>query len=104
MYEINCPYCYAHLNINHDDGYGYKEDEIYEQECEECGKIFIYTTSIIFSHDVRKADCKNGGEHDWVTTVTYPKMYTKMRCSICGEKRDATDEEKKKYDIPVSLF
>ena len=27
MYDVECPYCGAEIEINHDDGYGYEEDE-----------------------------------------------------------------------------
>jgi ssDNA-binding Zn-finger/Zn-ribbon topoisomerase 1 len=36
MKDVNCPYCDAELEINHDDGNGCHEDRIYTQECPEC--------------------------------------------------------------------
>ena len=38
--DVECPYCGAELEINHDDGYGYEEDGIYEQECRESEKAY----------------------------------------------------------------
>ena len=35
MKDVECPYCYADQEINHDDGYGFDEDQLYEQECSE---------------------------------------------------------------------
>lgn len=92
-YDIKCPYCGAKQEINHDDGYGYNEDEVYEQCCCICDKIFAYTTSIMFSYEARKADCLNGGNHKWKKTITVPRQYTKMRCEDCGEERKPTEEE-----------
>ena len=47
MYDVECPYCGKEQEICHDDGYGYDESEIYEQECDDCGRCYTYTTSII---------------------------------------------------------
>lgn len=49
---VKCPYCNKSQKINHDDGYGYEEDRIHQQECDSCDKTFIYTTSIVFYYDV----------------------------------------------------
>lgn len=94
MNDINCPYCNAELEIDHDEGYGYEEDQIYEQECVECHKYFVYSTSISYYYDAEKADCLNGSEHDWKQTTTYPKEFTKMRCSMCDAERTLTSNEK----------
>jgi len=32
---VNCPYCGAEQEICHDDGYGYEEDVLHQQECSE---------------------------------------------------------------------
>jgi len=89
MYDVECPYCGARLEINHDDGYGYEEDQLHEQECMECEKIFSYTTCIHFSHNVRTADCLNGGEHNWKEMRGVPEEWFKgrERCQQCGEER-----------------
>lgn len=93
MRDIECPYCNKDLEINHDDGYGYREGEVYQQECEYCQKNFTYRTSVVLYYSAEKADCLNGGEHDYKPTLTYPKEYTKMRCSMCDEERKLTSEE-----------
>jgi Zn ribbon nucleic-acid-binding protein len=95
MEDINCPYCNTEQDIDHDDGYGYEENELHQQECSECGKNFVYNTSISYYYSVNKADCLNDGEHDFQPTHTYPKEFTKMRCTMCGEERRPTDEEMK---------
>jgi hypothetical protein len=88
MYEVECPYCGKDIEINHDDGYGYKEDEIHEQECEHCEKTFCYTTSISYYHEAFQAPCKNGEDHDLQDIHGFPKEFFvgKKRCSICNEE------------------
>jgi len=93
--DVSCPYCEAEQEINHDDGYGYEENELYEQQCSECGNYFIFTTSISFFHEAYKADCLNGASHNFKATTTYPKEFTMMECTMCGEKRKPTEEEMK---------
>ena len=91
--DIECPYCKHEQDINHDDGYGYSEDEIHQQTCGNCDKTFTFTTSISFSYEVSKADCLNDGEHDFEATTTYPKDCTKMECTMCSETRVPTKKE-----------
>ena len=93
MSDVNCPYCNAEEDICHDDGQGYAEDEIHQQECSECGKTFVFTTSVIFCYDEAKADCLNGGKHDYKQTKTYPQEYAKMRCTVCGEEKEIEDKQ-----------
>lgn len=85
--DTNCPYCGADVEINHDDGYGYSEDELHQQECGDCGKTFTYTTMINFRYRPRKADCLNGGEHDYRKTVTCPPEFARLRCKMCDDER-----------------
>ena len=85
MKDAECPYCGAEIEINHDDGYGYAEDEKHQQECGRCGKTFVYTTSISFYYEVEKADCLNGGKHDYQKTSTYPPECATLRCTTCGD-------------------
>lgn len=95
MNDVECPYCNKGQEINHDDGYGYKEDEVYQQQCDDCGKYFTYTTSIIFHYNTEKADCLNGGEHDYVRRITCPREYTMMYCTMCDDERKPTEDEMK---------
>jgi len=100
MKDISCPYCGKDQDINHDDGYGYQEGVIYNQQCGHCDKYFTFETSISFYYDVGKADCLNGGPHDFYAVVTVPKEYTMMRCRMCGEYREPTANEKMVHEIP----
>ena len=89
MEDTKCPYCKAPQEICHDDGEGYTEDEIHEQECSECEKVFIFTTSIIYYYNAEKAPCKNGGSHDWKQAIGWPKeaFIGIFRCQCCGEEK-----------------
>lgn len=93
MSDVECPYCGAGQEINHDDGYGYEEDKVFEQECTNCEKTFAFTTSISFYHEATKADCLNGGEHKYKPTITVPRKYTMMICTDCDHERKPTDAE-----------
>lgn len=97
--DIECPYCEKELDINHDDGFGYEEGVTHQMECKHCDKSFVFTTSISFYYDPEKADCLNGGEHNYELTHTFPKPWSKMRCSMCDKKRDLTIEERKSFGI-----
>jgi len=82
--DVDCPYCGAPNDINHDDGYGYAENEKFSQECEGCGKTFVYTTAIIFDYDAEKAPCLNGGEHKYKELPT--SLGTLHECEYCGDQ------------------
>ncbi len=83
--DVNCPYCGFSQDINHDDGYGFDESKVYEQECESCKKNFAFRTSMVFHYDVNTAACLNGGEHRMrrMYSTRYPND---MRCSRCGKE------------------
>lgn len=86
--DVRCPYCGADQEINHDDGYGYEEDVKHEQECGSCEKTFVYTTTIYYLYDSKKADCLNGSEHDWQRITGSPPEHfeNRRRCSMCAEE------------------
>lgn len=93
MRDVECPYCGAEQEINHDDGIGFEENQIHEQECGDCEKIFAYTTSISFYYFASKADCLNGAEHKYKVLTVYPKEATLMECGDCGARRKPTEDE-----------
>lgn len=95
MADCHCPYCSSEIEICHDDGYGYEEDQLHQQECGACGKTFTFSTTISYYYETFKADCLNGEQHQWEPTTTHPKIYTKMRCKTCEEERKPTEEELK---------
>ena len=90
--DINCPVCGEDQEINHDDGFGYSEDEMHHQQCCSCGSLFGFQTSISFHYTAFSLPCLNGEEHTFKPTFTVPVEYTKMYCQ-CGEVRKPTSEE-----------
>lgn len=85
MEDVECPYCGEWQEINHDDGYGYEEDENFKQECDNCGKTFAYTTSISYYYEATKSDCLNGGKHNLHPVEHYPTVFPDwVKCSDCG--------------------
>lgn len=93
MSDINCPYCDANQDINHDDGYGYEENVKHEQRCSKCGKYFTFTTHRTRYYEVQRADCLNGSEHKWRRTYTFPIEFTDMECDTCDKRRKPDEKE-----------
>jgi len=93
MSDIECPYCGHGQEVCHDDGANYDESETHQMECHQCERTFVFTTCISFDYSPEKADCLNEGDHNWKPTHTFPKQYTKMRCSMCDEDRECTADE-----------
>ena len=91
--DLECPYCEEELEICHDDGFGYEDGVKHQMECGHCDKSFVFYTSISFYYEPEKADCLNDGKHDYKPTRTYPKEFTEMECSMCGEGRKPTELE-----------
>jgi hypothetical protein len=92
--DVDCPYCGVGQEICHDDGAGYEEDATHEQECGDCEKVFVFTTSISFSYEAARADCLNGEKHKWERTHTWPKEFAKLRCSVCDATKPCPDNFK----------
>lgn len=99
MSDISCPYCDYEQDINHDDGFGYEEGVKHQMECCECGKSFVFETSISFYFEPEKADCLNDDNHDYKLTTTCPKEFSQMECTMCGDRRDMTEKERISFGI-----
>jgi len=97
--DIECPYCEKELDINHDDGFGYDEGVKHHQECSHCKKSFVFQTSISFYYEPEKAECLNNGEHDYKITTTAPKEFSQMECTMCGNSRELSNDERTKFKI-----
>lgn len=93
--DVKCPYCFVEQEICHDDGYGYEEDRLHEQQCNNCNRYYTFTTAISFSYESFKADCLNDGKHNYKSSTTIPKEFTMMECSTCDLSRKPTNEEMK---------
>lgn len=92
--DVECPYCGEWQEVCHDDGQGYAEDELHQQDCADCDKTFVFTTYISYSYESSKADCLNGGDHAYRKTMTAPRWATRMRCEDCDTTRQLTAEER----------
>ena len=85
--DVECPYCGEWQEINHDEGYGYTEDELHEQQCSSCEKEFTFTTSILYCYEAHKDDCSNGGEHEMEPVKSYPGHWPDWkRCKNCSHE------------------
>lgn len=102
MGDLNCPYCDGILEVCHDDGFGYEENVKHQMECGYCGKYFVFQTTTIHYYEPEKADCLNDGEHDYKLSKTFPKKFSKMICTTCGDERKLTEEEIDYYKINVA--
>jgi DNA-directed RNA polymerase subunit RPC12/RpoP len=102
MDSVECPYCGSEEEIDHEDGHAYEEDVLHQQQCRHCEKHFTFYTHIRFSYDAHKADCLNDGEHDYKPTITFPEAFTEMECTMCGDKRELTNEERKELGIETT--
>jgi uncharacterized protein YlaI len=99
--DVECPYCEKEVEIDTDDGFGLDENELHQYECPHCEKWFVFETCISVDHYAHPADCLNEGVHTWKPVVTAPKAYTQMRCKICGEEREPTEQERLEHGIPT---
>ena len=99
MEGLECPYCGEGLEVCHDDGFGYEENIKHEMQCDNCDKSFVFQTSIMYHYEPEKAECLNDGGHEYVLTNTFPKEFSKMECSMCGDIRELTNKEMVKFNI-----
>ena len=84
--DLECPYCGKWSEANTDDGNLCEEDQIYEEQCPHCDKHFVATVSWTPVYLSEKADCLNGGEHEWRERKCYPKpKVPEISCRACGE-------------------
>lgn len=105
MSDVECPYCGKGQEINHDDGAGYEEGCLHEQECSDCEKTFTFYTTISFDYEAYKADCLNGGEHKWrkPTKIWFDEKQNKelwhRRCTDCERREQGYNPEWKLIEV-----
>jgi hypothetical protein len=79
MSDVKCPYCGKEQEINHDDGYGYQEDEGFEQDCTNCNETFKFTTGILYVYTV---ECQEGDHEMEPFGDPWPNMYECSKCDF----------------------
>lgn len=87
MGTVECPYC-SRDNIVEDDYYEAETD--YEGQCTTCGKYFKFHAFYTLDFWSVKADCLNGGVHDFKKIYTLPEFSTPefpttFKCVVCGK-------------------
>ena len=102
LYDLECPYCDAKLEVCHDDGFGYEEGKRHEMQCGKCDKNFVFETSISFYYEPSKADCLNDEPHDLEagSTSAYNMKHwpDHVRCKKCDYEVRGKYVEEKPHD------
>ena len=84
MDDCYCPYCEKN-NGRIDDCY--EQNEVYETQCADCEKNFVFTVDYDISYDTSKAACLNGADHNYEKTQTFPPEFAKLRCTMCSHEK-----------------
>ena len=95
MSITRCPYCNKEVDI---DLTAIDVEEVQEQECPHCDKTFAFTCEVSVDIYPRKADCLNGGEHNY--SLFNPNIHGAallMICNACGHERFLTKEEEIRF-------
>jgi len=87
-YDLHCPYCETDID-DPDDCYA--PETTYEHQCPACEKHFVFTVDYIRDYSAAKAECLNGAPHDYKETTTFPRQYTRLRCSMCDDHKPISD-------------
>lgn len=82
--NLVCPYC----GHEHMDSWEISDGPSF-YTCHECDKNFNYDTEITRTFTSSKADCRNGGEHDFKLIGGlegyYPDFYV---CRVCDARKN----------------
>jgi Zn ribbon nucleic-acid-binding protein len=92
MSDVNCPYCSESQEINHDDGYGYEDGGVFEQNCVSCGKEFKFVTSISFTYETL---CNGDHDLEQSPVARFPHLYSCTRCDYFESRRPKDSNEQK---------
>ncbi len=86
MNDLHCPYCDENLGDHIDDCH--EADTEYEYECTKCDKSFIFTITYYPTFSSYKADCLNGGKHNYEKMCGIPEemFKNKYKCKDCGKE------------------
>lgn len=88
--SLTCPYCEAEIEPCEESREPCSDIQI---ECGECEKTFIYQIEYDPCYYERKADCLNGGDHDYRPIVGAPAEYfeKRLRCWDCRHETLKTE-------------
>ncbi len=89
--RVKCPYCEEYVDIKPDEHYEGTE----EYQCPKCEKIFEVDAEAYTSYMARgKADCLNGGKHEWKQQIGAPDIHFKGKylCNNCSARRTVAEE------------
>jgi hypothetical protein len=86
MSDMQCPYCDEDVEERDDC---HEPEILFEKECPHCEKTFVYSIEYSRVYYPHKADCLNGGPHDWAERRTYPEY---VNCGVY-KCRDCDKEE-----------
>ena len=98
MDNIECPYCKESYELDYESDAFANEGEAEEEECPNCGKMFMVTASILWCFESEKADCLNDGKHNWEQMTGSPSEHFvgRFRCSNCYREEHRDEEGRKK--------
>lgn len=99
MNDLECPYCDAPNEVCHDDGQGYEEGKAHEMTCGDCGKNFVFQTSISFYYSPEKADCLNGSPHRF---GEWRKMWLNAKLDEIQDRRCKDCDHTERRTVPNS--
>ena len=101
--DLQCPYCSLWDEASPDS---LEPDLLHKHECSHCEKRYTFTVEYSPDYYTQKADCLNGGEHDWQDHLAdediskpetwYLRKYFELKreCSACGkDERRAVKKE-----------
>jgi ribosomal protein S27AE len=107
--EVTCPYCKEDFEVDTDDGRHYQDGGTEEEECPNCEKTVLITSSCSWYREAEMADCLNGAPHPWREWTTYwvgengenkGKFYERRYCTRCSKEQWAW--HKKRLDTRPS--
>jgi hypothetical protein len=87
-HQIVCPYC----GYEHTDSWELVDEEYpcaQSVQCSSCEKKFMAESFTVTKYNTNKADCLNGGEHDWNEwSKGVPSVLKRQyrQCNGCNKK------------------
>lgn len=96
MSDVECPYCGHEQEVCQDDGHACEDGAIYGEQCYKCEKYFALTPCISYSFSGEKADCMNGGDHNWAYGCHALQKKVRRVCLDCHKSEWVCESEKLK--------